>query len=706
MKQMFLMVNDGSVKVIESPAPTPKENFVIVETMYSVVSAGTERGLTSFGGKNLIQKCMERPDQMKKVTEKMSTDGIVTTLESAFNKLAEPMPMGYTGVGKVVECGRGVTTVQPGDVVAMVGQAYHSEVNRVNKNLIAKVPDGDKDVRQYAFGALGGIALEGIHQAGVVPGETVAVIVLGLIGHITARILDAYGCDVIAFNRSNKTLPGTNLKAFILSEDENAEQIVKSLTNGRGVDKVIITASTSSNQPIDLACAIARDRGTICMIGVTQMNFDRRPLYQKELSFTIARSYGPGRYDPDYEEKGIDIPIGHVRFTEGRNLEEFVRLISSGRVQVSDLITHVIDFDNAPDAYEMITTNKNKEKYIGILLKYAEYEGKWAKTIKYAEKKRVKKSTINIGLIGAGNFARSTLLPIMGGTGLYHFRGIATTGGIGASQATSSTPFDYATSDYHELLNDENIDLIIVTTNHNTHKKFVVEALQAGKNVYCEKPLCLTEEELDTIKKAYEESSAELFCGMNRRYAPLVQDIRKQLHTDETPAVYDYIVNAGEIPSTHWTQDEKVGGGRIIGEAVHFIDTIQYLDGSELLDIKLTYANNPAFPNKDNALITLTFASGAIGNIVYTAMGSKKYPKEQLRVFVNGSVYELDNYVKMDKYAANKVSKVNLKQDKGFDDEYKFIADVLKGKKKNQAILDAFRSHELLIKAKKATEQA
>lgn len=700
MKQLFLNVKDGSVKILESPVPVVKENFVIVETMYSVVSAGTERGLTSFGGKNLIQKCLERPDQVKKVVEKMSTDGIVTTIEAVFNKLAEPMPMGYTGVGKVVKCGAGVTKLAPGDIVAMVGQAYHSEINRVNQNLAVKIPDNNQDYRQYAFAALGGIALEGIHQAEVVSGETVAVIGMGLLGHIAARILNSYGCDVIGFDVVDKSMPGTNLKAFVKSDDDSAVDIAKSLTCGRGVDKVIITASTNSNAPMDLAAAIVRDRGIICMIGVTQMNIDRRPYYEREITFKLSRSYGPGRYDPSYEEKGVDYPLGYVRFTEGRNIEEYVRLIDEKRVAVDDLITHVIDFEKAADAYEIITTNKNHERYIGILLKYADYPEKWADKICYSSEKKSKEGKINVGLIGAGNFARATILPTMKKNGSFHFKGIATTGGINGSQAVSATPFEYSTNNYQDLLKDESIDLIIISTNHNTHGKFVVEALDVGKHVYCEKPLCLTTDELSKIMDAYKRNKGELFCGMNRRYAPLISDIRKQLHTNEVPAVYDYIVNAGFIPGSHWTQDEKVGGGRIIGEAVHFIDTIQYLDGSELVDLKLSYANNSAFPNKDNALITLRFASGAIANIVYTSMGSKKYPKEQLRVFVNGSVYELDNYVKMYKYGAVKTLKLKLKQDKGFEAEYNYIADVIHGKKKNTAINDAFIGHKLLIESK------
>jgi predicted dehydrogenase/threonine dehydrogenase-like Zn-dependent dehydrogenase len=698
MKQLFLMVNDGSVKLIDTPSPTVKDNHVLVETHYSIISAGTERGLTSFGGKNLIQKALERPDQVKKVTEKMSTDGILTTIDAAFTRLNEPMPMGYSAVGRVIECGRGVTEIEKGDLVAMAGQAYHSEINRVNKNLITKIPTDITDYKQGALCALGGIALQGIHQANVVPGETVAVIGLGLLGHIVSRILNAYGCDVIGYDVVEKSLPATNLKAFVNSNDENAEDITNSLTRGRGVDKVIITAATNSNAPMDLAAAIARDRGTICMIGVTQMNIDRRPYYEKELTFTIARSYGPGRYDPSYEEKGIDYPIGHVRFTEGRNIEEFIRLIADKRADFSDLITHEIDFQKADEAYEMITTNKNNERYIGILLKYAPNDSKWESTV-YGPKKTIEEKDITVGLIGAGNFSKNTLLPIMKDTGLYHYKALATTGGIGAAQAKHVFPFDYVTNDYTKLLTDDTIDLIVVSTQHNSHAKFIIEALEAGKHVYCEKPLCLTIEELNKIEATYRNSKGELFCGMNRRHAPLIKQIKKNLSTAEIPAIYDYICNAGHIPEDYWTQDEKAGGGRILGEACHFVDVIQYLDGSELLSLTVNHAQNPAYPKKDNAIITLNFKSGAIGNILYTSMGSKKYPKEQLRVFSNGVVCEMDNYIKMNQYGSIKKKNIKLRQDKGIKNEYEFIYKVLKGETKNNIIEDAFLNHRFLIEA-------
>lgn len=699
MKQLFLSVNSGEMTIVDTPAPTVRNNTVIVETLFSVVSAGTERSLASFGGKNIIQKALERPDQVRKVTEKMSTDGILTTVESAFGRLKEPMPMGYTAVGRVTEVGCGVTDIRVGDVVAEVGQAYHSEVNRVGRNLVVRIPDELEDIRQAAFSALGGIALEGIHQAEIVPGETVAIIGLGLLGHITARILYAYGCDVIGFDVVDKSLPATRLKTFINSSDDSAVDITKSLTKGRGVDKVIITAATNSNAPIDLSEAIIRDHGIICMIGVTQMNLDRRSFYEKELTFKIARSYGPGRYDPSYEEAGIDYPIGYVRFTEGRNVEEFIRLLATKRMDIADLITHVIPFTDAAKAYELITTNPNHEKYIGVLLKYEENDDKWDKVVKSnGSKAIVKKGRIGFGLIGAGNFARVTMLPAMQATERYNFKGLATTGGVGAAQANEVFHFNYTTNDYKELMNDPEIDLIGISTQHNSHAKFVVEALEAGKNVYCEKPLCLTLEELDRIEEAYQKSPGYLFCGLNRRYAPLIETIKTEMKTDSIPAIYDYIANAGFIPESHWTQDEMRGGGRIIGEAIHFVDTIMYLDGSELVDLSVSFAENPGYPRRDNAIIGLRFASGAIGTILYTAMGSKKYPKEQLRVFSNGTVYEMDNYVNMTKYSSSKRKVVKLKQDKGFGNEYKMITDVLSGKAEN-SIEGVFTAHRMLIGA-------
>ena len=475
-----------------------------------------------------------------------------------------------------------------------------------------------------------------------------------------------------------------------------------SLTKGRGVDKVIITAAADSNAPIELSEAITRDRAVICMIGVTKMNLDRRPFYNKELSFKIARSYGAGRYDASYEEEGVDYPIGYVRFTEGRNVEEFLRLLATKRLDLSDLITHVFPFEKAPDAYEMLTDNPGHEQYIGILLEYGQDPEKWKSTVKHARsvaRKKVPGKAIRLGLIGAGNFARASLLPVMQETGLFQFRGIATTGGSASAQANEMFSFEYTTNDHRQLLEDDKVDLIAISTRHNSHAKLIVEALEAGKHVYCEKPLCLSAEELECIKAAYEKADGELFCGLNRRFAPLVRQIRRTLQTEKIPAVYSYIANAGFIPAEHWVQDAKKGGGRIIGEACHFIDTIQSLDGSRLTGIQVHFAENAAYAMKDNAVIDLQFESGAVGTILYTSMGSRKYPKEQLRVFSNGTVCEMNNYVSLTTYSANRHTETKLKQDKGIRDEYQYIAEVLRGERKNEAIADAILGCGMLLGA-------
>ena len=700
MKQLFLDVNSGNVELVDTPCPTNKKNYLLVETLYSVVSAGTERMLASFGGKNLVQKALDRPDQVKKVLEKVSTDGAITTIEAAFTRLKEAMPMGYSAVGRVVSCGDGVTGYEKGDFVCMVGQAYHSEVNRVNKNLVSKIPGNIEDIRPYAFCALGGIALEAIHQTTLVPGESVGVIGMGLLGNVLTRILHAYGCDVIGFDITDKVMPGTKVKAFIQSQDENAEDLVKSYTNGFGVDKVIITASTNSNAPMDLAASIVRDRGTICMVGVTDMQIDRRPFYKKEYNFTIARSYGAGRYDTSYEESGVDYPIGYVRFTQGRNVSEFVRLVSEKRLILDDLITHEFDFNNAKEAYELITENPNKESYVGVLLKYPENKEKFNVVVKNKlalSKRHIADDEVRIGMIGAGSFARNTILPIMKASNKYYFRGLATTGGLGASQANMVFPFEYTTNNYQELLSDSFIDLIVISTNHNSHAKIIMDALKADKNVYCEKPLCMTKEELEEIVVAYQESKGELFCGLNRRHAPFIEQIKTKLNTRTIPAVYDYIANAGFIPEDHWTQNPCVGGGRIIGEAVHFIDTIQYLDGSEIISMNTSFVQNAAYKSNDNCFIKIGFESGAVANIVYTSMGSKKYPKEQLRVFSNGYVYEMNNYRKLNIYGSLKKSKIRRKQNKGIPNEYAYIYDVLTGEQKNDAINDVFHAMRFLF---------
>lgn len=704
MKQLFLNVNNGSMNIIEAPAPLCKNGYVVVETIYSLVSAGTERGLASFASGNLLSKVKERPDQVKKVLDKVSSDGLINTVEAAFGKLNEPMPMGYSAVGRVVEVGKGVTDIFVGNLVAIAGQAYHAEINCVNRNLLVPLPQDFPDTRQAAFCALGAIALQGIHQAELQPGESVAVIGLGLLGIIVTKILNAYGCEVIGFDiDENKKSIATEISAFINSNDNNAEEMVKNLTNGHGVDKVIITASTNLNQPIELASAICRDRGIISMLGVTKMDIDRRPFYEKELTFKLARSYGPGRYDINYENKGMDYPIGHVRWTQNRNLQEFIRLIIKKKVDISNLITHCFDIDEAGKAYEMITNNPNKEQYIGILISYPERAEKRATTCEFertTEKKKTNKQVISVGIIGAGNFVRSTVIPNMKKKGKFDFIALATTGGINASQASGLGDFKYITTDVYKLMKDEEIDLIVVATQHNTHSKYTIEALNHNKHVYCEKPLALTIEELENVKVAYESSKGRLFVGFNRRHAPLIKEMKEKLQTDSYPTVYQYMVNAGKIPAEHWTQDEFVGGGRIIGEAVHFIDVIQYMSSSlvDKIDVQWLMSDDSQYKSKDNCLISMTMKNGSIANIIYTSMGNKKYPKETMTVIANGKIAKLNNYMSVDWYDSKEHKSIKLKQDKGFIQEYENIFKVITSDKKNKNnILDVWNNHHELI---------
>ena len=680
-------VKTGKPLIQEVPAPACKKDGVLVETLYSLVSAGTERMLMDFGKKGLIGKAKERPDQVKKVLDKMKTDGVLTTAKAAFGKLDEPLPLGYSMVGKVIEVGSSMSDIAIGDIVACAGQtANHSEVCYVPKNLFVKVPKEFADVREAAFVTLGAIAMQGIRQAEVSFGDWVAVIGLGLLGQLAVRILKAAGCKVIGIDidssKANLALTEKDryIDAFVNSGSDNAIDEIMAVT-GHGADSVVITAAAISNQPVELAAEIARDRAIISMVGVTEMNIPRRPFYQKELSFRLSRSYGPGRYDPNYEEKGIDYPIGYVKWTEKRNMEEFIHMLSSRRITVNELITHEFEIANAEKAYELITDNHNSEKYVGVLIKYQDRGEKTNRTIVLSKSKTFKKTTgrIGVGLIGAGNFARAVIIPNMSKIPEYEFVGLATTSGTTAGQVIKNTKFKYSTTDYKKLLEDKDIDLIVVATPHNTHAKFTVEALDAGKHVYVEKPLAITMEQLDDIKAAYERNNQHVFVGFNRRHSPFAKFIKENMSTDKYPCIIQYTVNAGYIPKEHWTQDPEVGGGRIIGEACHFIDLAVFLTGSlpESVNTAAIVGSTDHYSSSDNVSINLTFKNGSVANIIYTAMGSKSFPKERVTVFCNGNVGEINNFVSATVYGNKRKKLRKMEQDKGFVEEYYSMAKTM-----------------------------
>ncbi len=688
MKQVFSDVKTGKILVMEVPTPACKQEGILVETLYSLVSAGTERSLVDFGKKNLLRKATERPDQVKKVLDKMKTDGTITAIKAAFNKLDEPLPLGYSGVGRVIEVGKNCLEFKKGDLVAIAGtlHANHAEINYVPKNLAVKLPPDFESIEEAAFVALGAVAMQGIRQAEVELGDKVAVIGLGLLGQITCQILHAYGNEIIGIdiNNSQYEIGKEYIDHFVNSSEEDAVNKVLNLTNGYGVDKIVITAATTSNQPIDFSAEIARDRAIISMIGVTGMEIPRRSFYNKELTFKLSRSYGPGRYDETYEEKGIDYPIGYVRWTEKRIMEEFIRLIYTKRINMKKLITHTFEIDKAPEAYEMVTDNPKKEKYLGIIFNYPQNEKKYRNVV--VKNKIINKEKIGVGLIGSGNFARSVILPNLTKIEDFELIGLSTSGSTSAGQTIKKYNFKYSTTDYKKLLEDKDINLIIISTPHNTHAKFVIEALDAGKHVYVEKPLAINMEQLEKIKEAYERNDQHLIVGFNRRFSPFAKWIKEQLQTDKYTTIIQYTINAGEIPKDHWINDPNVGGGRIIGEVCHFVDFCQYLTGSKIKNVvtQTVNSNSEKYINNDNISMNITFENGSLANIIYTSMGPKSYPKENVKIFTNGNVAELKNFVKAEIYkGGKKIKKSKMQQDKGFVEEYEYIRDIIKGKREN-----------------------
>jgi len=688
LKQVFSDVKTGDILVMDVPKPSCKNEGILVETIYSLVSAGTERSLIDFGKKNLILKAKERPDQVKKVIDKMKTDGVITAVKAAFNKLDEPLPLGYSGVGKVIEVGKGCIEFKVGNLVAIAGtlHANHAEINYVPKNLAVKLPSDFENIEEASFIALGAVAMQGIRQAEVELGDKVAVIGLGLLGQIACQILHAYGNEVIGIdiNDEQYKIGKEYINHFINSSEEDALSKVMNITNGYGVDKILITAATTSNQPIEFSAEIARDRAIISMVGVTEMEIPRRSFYEKELTFKLSRSYGPGRYDETYEEKSIDYPIGYVRWTEKRIMEEFIRLIYTKRINMKKLITHNFEIDKAPEAYKMITENPNKEKYLGVIFSYPNNEEKNKNIIVKSKVKSQDK--IGIGLIGSGNFARSTILPNLTKIDDFELVGLSTSGSTSAGQTVKKYDFKYSTTEYKKLLEDKDIDLIIIATPHNTHAKFAIEALDAGKHVYVEKPLAINMEQLEQVKEAYERNSQHLIVGFNRRFSPFAKWIKEKLQTDKFTTLIQYTINAGEIPKDHWINEPTVGGGRIIGEVCHFIDFCRYLTGSKIKNVSTftVNANSEKYINNDNISMNIEFANGSLANIIYTSMGPKSYPKENVRVFTNGNVAELENFVKAEIYkGGRKIKKSKLQQDKGFIEEYEYIRDIIKGKREN-----------------------
>ncbi|MHC1729267.1 MAG: bi-domain-containing oxidoreductase [Syntrophobacteraceae bacterium] len=693
MKQIIQSYKSGKITVEEVPRPQVLPGMVLMETRASVVSAGTEKMLVDLAKKSLLGKAKARPDLVKKVIVAAKREGFLNTFQKVRSKLETPIPLGYSCAGIVREVGPCVDEFVPGDLVACGGAGYanHSELNLVPKNLCVRIParkpdNGSNDLISFeeaAFATVGAIALQGVRQAALTLSETVCVIGLGLLGQLSAQLCAANGCRVIGADIDPSKLDlamrlGTD--EAVLSRD--LEREVESITGGVGADAVIITASSPDNSLVELAGSISRIKGRIVVVGLVGMDIPRDLYYKKELDLRLSLSYGPGRYDPEFEERGHDYPIAYVRWTEQRNMQAFLELIASGRVDVRHLVTHRFPFESVLDAYNLIL--KGSEPYLAVVLEYAQRTE--LKRIPIITATPSKTDTLGIGFIGAGNFARGVLLPAFKKNAKVAFRGIVTARGMTARAVAEQFGFSYCSESADEIIEDPSVNSVVISTRHNLHGALTLKALRAGKHVFVEKPLCLHIEEMEAILNHYGDASPKghgsmVMVGFNRRFSPFILKLKSMIADRSAPLVASYRVNAGLVPKDSWIQDPVEGGGRIIGEVCHFVDTLRYLVGAPVRSIQAACVQDEGVlsVNRDSVAITLTYADGSLGTILYYACGSSAYPKEHLEVASGGSVAVLNDYCRLDIIGRNN-QVVKSKQDKGFEAEVAaFVKSIKEG---------------------------
>jgi predicted dehydrogenase len=676
MKQVLQSLKTGITEVTEVPCPHVGRGSLLIRSRMTLVSAGTERMLVDFGKANLLDKARQQPDKVRMVLDKVKTDGVLPTLEAVRNKLDQPLPMGYCNVGVVIEVGAGVTGFKVGDRVVSNGK--HAEVVSVPANLCAKVPNSVTN-EQAVFTVIGAIALQGIRLAQPTLGEAFVVIGLGLIGQMAVQLLRAHGCRVLGIDLDRERLALARrfgAKVVDLSASEDPVAAALAFSRGRGVDGVIITAATQSNEPVHQAAVMCRKRGRIVLVGITGLELSRADFYEKELSFQVSCSYGPGRYDPEYEEKGHDYPIGYVRWTEQRNFEAVLDMMASRALALAPLISHRFPLEDATKAYELLAEGASS---LGILLECPTREQKpdkdvMARTVRLsvAAPAPVPTSAPVVGFIGAGHYAGQVLIPAFAKAGAV-LHSVATSGGVSGVHFGRKYRFHQTTTDTAALLDDPAINTVVVATRHDSHARFVREALRAGKHVFVEKPLCLTLQELQEITEVCTGLQKVggrplLMVGFNRRFAPQVQKIQALLAGVKEPKGFVMTVNAGAIPIDHWTQDPSVGGGRILGEACHFVDLLRFLAGVPITGFQATFMGHVVggAASSDKMSFTLRFADGSIGTVHYLANGHKSFPKERLEVFCAGRILQLDNFRRLRGYGWPGFHRINLWiQDKG-----------------------------------------
>jgi predicted dehydrogenase len=678
MRQLIQSYRTGEMKIEDVPPPAVRAGGVVVRTVRSLVSAGTEKMIVDLARKSLLQKARSRPDLVRKVIDTARKQGVRNAFQKVQSKLETPIPLGYSSAGIVVEVGESVHEYRVGDRVACAGAGYanHADYAYVPRNLLAHVPDGVA-FEEACFATVGAIALQGVRQTQPTLGERVAVLGLGLVGQLTVQLLAANGCRVLGFDPNPaRAKLATELGAEV-AVSADLEAAAERFTRGDGLDAVIIAASTPTNGPLEQAGEISRLRGRVVVVGLVGMEVPRSLYYKKELDLRMSMSYGPGRYDPDFEERGFDYPIAHVRWSEQRNLEAILELLAARRVRFAPLVTHRYSIDQALAAYDLIT--KGSEPFLGVVLDYGADEAEATAppprlTLGDAPKA---KTALGIGLVGAGGFGQSVLLPALKAVGGTDAIAIASAGGATARRVGEQYGFRVATADASEVIRHADVDAVFVLTRHDLHARYVVAALEAGKHVFCEKPLALTRDEVAAIETARAASKGDVMVGFNRRFAPLVQRIGAHFAGRGAPLVMHYRVNAGFIPPEHWVHDPVEGGGRILGEGCHFVDLLHALAGARPVRVFAeSIGAGSRFRGDDNVAITIRFADGSVGTVTYTAAGDSTLGKEYLEVYGEGAVAILDDFRTLLLAKNRKQEKVKAaNQDKGFEEEMKrFVA--------------------------------
>jgi len=685
MKQIIQSYKTGVMEIVDVPFPTCSDNEAIIQTSCSLISAGTEKMLIDIAKKSLIGKAQARPDLVKQVLNKVKKEGFIPTVQKVMTKLEVPIPLGYSCSGTVLLSGRNINGIQAGDRVACAGAGFanHAEINVVPKNLIVKIPDNVTN-EQAAFTTVASIALQGVRQCNPTIGEKIIVIGAGLIGLITVQILKANGCDVLAIDiNQNRLELAQKLGADITAISQDAIAGAEAFSQGIGADAVIITAASKSERIINEAGEISRMKGRVIMVGMTPMNIPRDIYYKKELDFRMSMSYGPGRYDSNYEIGGQDYPLPYVRWTEQRNMETILNLIAQKRLDVDSLISHRFKFDDVLQAYDIIN-GKTPEPYLGVILKYdTSKEHKSQNPVTENIQRAHSDDKVSIGFIGAGNFAQSVLFPHLSKLDC-EFHTLVESNSINFSVMTKKYKINNTTSNIDEMLHNERINTVFITTPHNLHYKQIIQALSAGKHVFVEKPLALNEAELFEIRNTYEKSGRHLMVGFNRRFSCHTQQIQERLSVVKTPLIMNYIINAGAIPVSHWIQNPKLGGGRIIGEVCHFIDLVQYVCGSIPVSVFASsiHTDNRNLSKNDSVQISLEFTDGSIGNITYHALGDSSLPKEYFEVSGGGVTAKLYDFKKTEITQNGKTKRLATgSQEKGFRNEYQCFFEAVKGLK-------------------------